>query len=571
MLKELSIRNFAIIDDLQIVFSDGLTILSGETGAGKSIILNAVNLLLGSRASTELIRTGADSAELEALFNISPTSKVGKIMSEQGYEPDEGLLIRRIIARSDSNRAYINGRLATIQVLNSITENLASISGQHAHQNLLKEDQHLLILDQFGGLMSLRQQVHDHYYQILPLISELKKLNTIRDRQTEHLELLQFQKKEISEADIKSEEDAKLEQERLRLKNAEVLYQIVHNSIAELYGAAGSVTERLLEVKKDLERAGQIDSQLKTNAENLTESSYQIEDIVDELRSYLKLIQIDEQRLDAVEERLDTLNKLKRKYGGSLEAVLSQLDTIEHELSDVENISEGIDRIKNKLSELNSRCKELALTLSSKRKKAAAVFSQRVIQKLASLKMVQTNFNVALHNLPPLENVEAYLNADDQMLTETGIDRAIFMIAPNVGEDLKPLASIASGGELSRVVLALKAILAETDSVETIVFDEVDAGIGGGTAEVVGRKLCELAKHHQIICITHLPQIAKFGDHHFTIFKNVIDGRTHTAIRPLSDEDRFKEIARMLGGEQITETTLKHARELMESRHIDPG
>ena len=571
MLKELSIRNFAIIDDLQIAFSDGLTILSGETGAGKSIILNAVNLLLGSRASADLVRTGADSAELEALFKIPVTSKVAEIMSEQGYKPEEGLLIRRIIARSDNNRAYINGRLATVQLLNSITENLASISGQHAHQNLLKEDQHLLILDQFGGLISLRQQMHDHYCQILPLIKELKDLNAIRDRQTEHLELLRFQKKEISEAGITPGEDAELEQERLRLKNAEVLYQIVHNSIEELYGAAGSVTERILEVKKGLERGGQIDSRLKSSAEILTESSYQIEDTVQELQSYLKLIRIDEQRLEAVEERLDTLNKLKRKYGGSLDAVLSQLNTIEQELSSVENISEEIAQIKSKLSELNSRCKELALMLSRKRKKAAAVFSQRVIQELASLKMAQTNFNVTLQTLSPKEKVETYLKAGDQVFTETGIDRAIFMIAPNIGEDLKPLASIASGGELSRVILALKAILAETDSVETVVFDEVDAGIGGGTAEVVGRKLCELAKHHQIICITHLPQIAKFGDQHFTIFKQVIGGRTLTAIQPLRDEDRFKEIARMLGGEQITETTLEHAKELLKSGHNDPG
>lgn len=571
MLKELSIRNFAIIDDLQIAFSDGLTILSGETGAGKSIILNAVNLLLGSRASADLVRTGADSAELEALFKIPVTSKVAENMSDQGYNPEEDLLIRRIIARSDNNRAYINGRLATVQLLSSITENLASISGQHAHQNLLKEDQHLLILDQFGSLMSLRQQVHDHYYQILPLISELKELNTIRDRQTEHLELLQFQKKEILEAGIRPGEDAELEQERLRLKNAEVLYQIVYNSIEELYGAAGSVTERLLEVKRDLERAGQIDSQLKANTDTLAESSYQIEDTVHELQSYLKLIQIDQQRLEEVEERLDTLNKLKRKYGGSLDAVLAQLDRIEQELSNVENISEGIARIKNQLSELNHRCQELAFTLSRKRKKAAAVFRQRVIQELASLKMVQTNFDVALHTLSPKENVEAYLKAGEQILSETGIDRAVFMIAPNIGEDLKPLASIASGGELSRVVLALKAILAETDSVETVVFDEVDAGIGGGTAEAVGRKLCELAKHHQVICITHLPQIAKFADHHFTIFKQVIEGRTLTAIRPLSDKDRFKEIARMLAGEDITETTLEHAKELLKSGHTDPG
>jgi len=563
MLKELSIRNFAIIDDLQIDFSDGLTILSGETGAGKSIILNAVNLLLGSRASADLVRTGANTAELEALFQISPGSSVAQKMSDLGYNPAEGLLIRRIIALSDSNRVYINGRLATIQILNTISENLASISGQHAHQGLLKEDEHLVILDQFGGLMAQRQKVYDHYHKMLPLIDKLKTLNAIRDRQAEHLELLQFQHKEISDAGIVAGEDIELEQERLRLKNAESLYQTVHGSIEELYGAPGSVIERLLEVKKNLERAGQIDPQLNSGAGSLSESTYLIEDLIEELRSYLKLIQLDEQRLEAVEERLDELNKLKRKFGGSLEAVQSQLEQIERELLNVENIGEKINGVKNLIAGLHDRSKDLASTLSRNRKKAAGVLAKKIIAALSSLKMVQTIFKVNLSSISWNQKTDRNLRIDNHTLTETGIDRATFMIAPNLGEDLKPLTTIASGGELSRVILALKAILAETDSVETVIFDEVDAGIGGGTAEVVGRKLAELAKHHQVICITHLPQIAKFGKHHFSISKHVIDGRSQTTIQPLSEADRHREIARMLGGEDITSTTLEHARELL--------
>ena len=564
MLKELSIRNFAIIDDLKISFSDGLTILSGETGAGKSIILNAVNLLLGGRASAELVRTGAETAELEALFQISPRSETAKIMSGQGYDPEEGLLIRRIIARSDSNRVYINGRLATIQLLNAITENLASISGQHAHQGLLKEEQHLLILDRFGGLMSLRQEFFDLYHRILPLIDELKELKKIHDRQAERIELLHFQKNEIVDTGIALEEDTELEQERVRLKNAETLYRIVDGSIEELYGASGSVIERLLEVKKNLERAGRIDSKLNTSADSLADSAYRIEDLIEELRAYLKLLQIDEQRLEAVEERLDTLNKLKRKYGGSLQAVLSKLDAIEQELLDVENISGKITEVKKLIANLHDRSKELSLKLSRGRKKAGNILARKIIKTLASLKMVQTVFKVELSTIPCNEKTDRYLQVDNHALTETGIDRAIFMIAPNPGEALKPLASIASGGELSRVVLALKAILAETDAVETVIFDEVDAGIGGGTAEVVGRELSALANHHQVICITHLPQIAKFGATHFNISKHVIGGRTQTVILPLNKDGRHKEIARMLGGEEITETTLEHARELLE-------
>ena len=564
MLKELSIRNFAIIDDLQIDFSSGFTILSGETGAGKSIILNAVNLLLGSRVSAELVRTGAKTAELEALFQISASSNVARVMSTNGYDPAEGLLIRRLISRSDNHRVYINGRLATLGLLTAITENLASISGQHAHQGLLKEDQHLLILDQFGGLMKQRRQVYDLYHQILPLIEERNRLEAIRKRQGEHRELLEFQKTEITAAGLTPGEDEALEQERLRLKNAEALYQTVYSSIEELYGASGSVIERLLEVKKNLTAAGQIDSQLKSTAESLASASYQIEDLTEDLRAHLNVVQMDDHRLEAVEERLDTLNKLKRKYGGSLDAVCSQLETIEDELSKVENISNQIQEIESQLGNLHDQLTRLVLGLSQKRAKTSKRLASKVVQELGSLKMPQTEFQPVVQPMAADKKTSAYLAAQEYAISETGIDRATFMIAPNPGEELKPLASIASGGELSRVVLALKAILADTDAVETIVFDEVDAGIGGGTAEVVGRKLSELARHHQVICITHLPQIAKFGEHHFSIAKHVSNGRTLTTIQPLGKKDRTKEIARMLGGEEITQTTLDHARELLD-------
>jgi DNA repair protein RecN (Recombination protein N) len=564
MLKELSIRNFAIIDDLTIKFSAGLTILSGETGAGKSIILNAVNLLLGTRASVELVRTGAESAELEGMFQISQTGDIADSLAAHGYNPVEGLLIRRIISLSDGNRVYVNGRLATIGLLNTITENLASISGQHAHQGLLKEEQHLLILDQFGGMMTLRQQIYDIYHQILPLIEELDKLDAIRQHRAEHIELLTFQQKEIIAANPSPEEDTGLENERLRLKNAETLYQTVYICIEKLYGSSGSVIEQLLEVKKNLTNAGRIDQELATKADALGSTGYQIEDLVEELRTHLNLIEMDEQRLEAVEERLDTLNKLKRKYGGSIEAVFSHLESIERELSSVENISVQIKEVEANLSKLHSQLIRRSRQLSKKREKAAEKFSLKVAKELVSLNMPHTRFEVILRAIEAKEKASFYLKSGHQTITETGLDRATFMIAPNPGEELKPLAAIASGGELSRVVLALKAILAETASVETIVFDEVDAGIGGVTAEVVGRKLSELARHHQIICITHLPQIAKFGERHFRISKHVTAGRTRTAIRALNKKDRQREIARMLGGEKITQTTLDHARELLE-------
>lgn len=564
MLKELSIRNFAIIDDLQISFSAGLTILSGETGAGKSIILSAVNLLLGSRASADLVRTGAENAELEALFEITESGRVADIMTEHGYAPSDGLLVRRIISRSDMNRVYINGRMATIQLLNAITENLASISGQHVHQLLLKEEQHLLILDQFGGLTPLRAEVSTYFHQLIPMLEKLEKLNTLQKRQAEHKELLEFQLREITAANPAKGEDKALEQERARLKNAEELYQVVYDSIESLYSAPGSVIEKLVDVKKNLDKISQIDQQLKSKTANLSDTTYQIEDLIEGLRSYLNSIQMDEKQLEAVEERLDTLNKLKRKYGGSMQAVFEGLESIKQELSNVENITELIRDTETQIGELHTQLKDRALILSRKRKKTAASFAKKVIRQLATLMLSKTEFQVSLHSLPVDEKTNPYLAAKNRMITDTGIDRATFLIAPNIGETLKPLASIASGGELSRVVLALKALLAKTDSVETVVFDEVDAGIGGGVAEVVGKKLADLANHHQIICITHLPQIAKFGDRHYRISKHVSQGRTRTSIRLLNNEDRYKEIARMLGGEKITQATLEHAREMLK-------
>ena len=567
MLQELSISNFAIIDDLRISFSDGLTILSGETGAGKSIIINAVNLLLGSRATPKLIRAGQETAELEALFHIKDQPGIVHIMKENGYDPTEGLLIKRIISQKDRHRIYINGRLATIQLLNLITENLASISGQHVHQGLLKEEQQLAIIDQFGGLTLERKSVYQCFHEIVPLIRDLNDLKAKKDRQAEHIQLLEFQKKEIREAGLSRGEDAALEQERIRLKNSEALFQAARDGIEMLYDSQGAVVEHLLLVKKSLEKAAMIDPLLVSSAKRIDEIAFNVEDITEELRTYLKKIEMDEGRIEVVEERIDIINKLNRKYGGSLDAVFLHLESVEQDLLNLDSLAENIDGAEKRLSNLHHKLAEMSKTLSMKRKKAAEILAKKVEKELASLKMPKTQFQVLFRTIPAEISNDPYLTVEKHVAYETGIDQAVFLIAPNVGEPLKPLSSIVSGGELSRVVLALKAILAQTEAVETIVFDEVDAGIGGSVAEVVGKKLAALAKHHQIICITHLPQIAKFGDHHFRISKHVLEGRTKTSISYLSRPERINEIARMLGGEKITQATLEHAREMLDSVH----
>ena len=567
MLQELSIKNFAIIDDLNICFSGGLTILSGETGAGKSIIINAVNLLLGSRASSRLVRTGAEAAELEAMFQVTPESKTGSIMKKYGFDPAEGLLIRRIISVKDRHRIYINGRLATIQMLVDITDNLASISGQHTHQGLLKEDQHLLIIDQFGGLIQLRIEVKQLVNEIFSMLQTLNKLISRRDAGTEHYKLLEYQQKEIFEASISPGEDAQLEQERMRIKNGEVLFQSVNFGVDELYAAPGAVAERLAEVKNNIVKASRIDPELSDFADQLAAAIYQIEDIAGELRTYLKNIHFDENRLEEIEARLDTINKLKRKYGKSLDALFSHFESISSELSTKENISDKIEEAETTLDRLHNSLAEKSIVLSKKRKETAARLAGIMETALATLKMPRTKFDIALSTIPADHHTAKYLITGGNVINESGIDHASFLIAPNVGEDLKPFSSIVSGGELSRVVLALKEILIATESVETVVFDEVDAGIGGGVAEVVGKKLYALADLHQVVCITHLPQIAKFGDHHFKISKHVSKGMTKTLITPVRENERVKEIARMLGGETITSATLDHAREMLADKN----
>jgi DNA repair protein RecN (Recombination protein N) len=566
MLRELSIKNFAIIDDLSIRFEDGFTVLTGETGAGKSIIINAVNLILGSRASPELIRTSEETAELEALFEVPPRSRAATMAESQGLDLSEGLLIRRIIQQNGRHRIYINGRMASLQMLSSINEHLASISGQHAHQGLLKAEQHLLILDQFGDLNGLRDRVSDCHQQTVALINEWADLKLQDKEQAKKRELLEFQYNEIQQAGVAPDEDEELEQERQRLKHAQQLYETVNTCVDRLYAGEGAVVESVTEAAKELQTCSNIDSSLKPATERVQEASYQLEDIAHDLRSYLTGVVFDNDRLEAVELRLDVLQRLKRKYGGSLESILSHSLEAEEELKHISLLPEKIGEVEQKLDQSYEDLCRLCRKLSDTRKKTAKQLSKKVQQELSSLEMSGTRFEVRFKPNPVAADANQYLVMGKSGIEATGIDRVDFLIAPNVGEDVRPLAQIASGGELSRIVLALKGILGTKESVETLIFDEVDAGIGGGVAEVVGHKLKALASFHQVVCITHLAQIAQFAAHHLKIAKRVYKGRTRTRMTALQGEERVKEVARMLGGVKVTSKTLEHAREMMKGR-----
>jgi DNA repair protein RecN (Recombination protein N) len=566
MLRELSIKNFAIIDDLSITFEEGFTVLTGETGAGKSIIINAINLVLGGRPSPEMIRTSEETAEVEALFEVPPGSLAAQGAQAQGLDASEGLLVRRLIHCNGRHRTYLNGRLATARMLSALNEQLASISGQHAHHGLLRPDQHLLVLDQFGGLMGSRGRVEDAYRQTLPLIRAVAELKRQATAQTQHRDLLEFQCREIQQAKISDGEDDALEQERQRLKHAQQLYEAAGRCIERLYGGDGAVVEHVTEIAKELKGLSPIDSSLAPAAERVQDAAFQLEDVARDLQGYVNNLVFDGERLEAVEQRLDLLYGLMRKYGGSLESVVTYGRKAVEELQRLSSLPQQIAEQEQRLQAVHTDLTEACRALSGKRQEASESLSEKVRAELAKLEMSGTRFKVRFEPSPVAENVDSHLVVDGCGVDGTGIDRVEFLIAPNVGEALRPLAQIASGGELSRIMLALKAILATKASVETLIFDEVDAGIGGRVSEVVGRNLRALSQFHQVLCITHLPQIAQFGEHHFKIVKEVRKGRTRTSIKPLQGEERVKEMARMLGGLKVTKKTLDHAREMLANR-----
>lgn len=563
MLSELNIKNFAIIDDLTIFFHEGLNILSGETGAGKSIIINALNLILGGRPSASLIRNGATEAEIQAMFHVPENSRPLEIIKSYDLPLDDGIIIRRIISSAGRNRIYINGKLAPVQVLTEISEHLASISGQHAHQLLMKEEEHIDILDSFGNLSVDLDIYKKAYEELLPMVEELQALRKKSGTRNEQLELLMFQKEEIENASLSLGEDEKLSIERTRLKNSVILQQTAYECLNGLYSGQSSAYSILMDIRRLLERNQKADEGLKSFMDKADEIIFRIEDFSSDIQAYMGRLEANPERLEEIDSRLDLLTKIKRKYGGCIESAIKHLETITYELENIGDIDLKISMIEKELSDKFKIAAEYADALSCKRKKAAEDLDESIEKELASLNMKGTLFKTLI-----AENMSSPLPSDiiagySIRLSSSGKDRVVFMIAPNKGEDLKPLSMTASGGELSRVVLAIKSAMASDGQVETIVFDEVDTGIGGATAEAVGEKIKAISKGRQVVCITHLAQIAKFGHHHFSIEKQVAEGRTRTSIKKLSVIERIEEIGRMIGGMSLTDATLNHARELL--------
>ena len=565
MLHALAIKNFAIIEDLRIEFGSGLSVLTGETGAGKSIIIQAVNLLLGSRASADLVRTGKDNAELEAVFDIAPDSHAARLMAGQNMDIEDGLIIRRVISAEGKSKIYVNARQTTLDFLKQVTENIAGVSSQHAHQGLLKEDQHLDILDEFARTFDLRKDVAGLYRQIVPLKKEIAALKAGKEEAEKELALLEFQVDEIETANIQPGEDENLLQKRDQLQNAAQIFETVNSAVHNLYDREGSVLDQISGMSARFGRFGESDEKLNALARRLDEISYELQDLVSEFRSFAAGIDLDPQSLDQVDQRLDQIAKLKRKYGGSLDAIFVQYRNMAENLTDIQGIEGRIEQLEQKQKGLVVRIRQKAKALSMRRQKEGLALARLAKAELGALEMGRASFEVDFSTDPGVDPDEL-VTADNEKISAAGMDRVRFLLSPNPGEAPKPLAKIASGGELSRIVLALKAVLCRGQSFETLIFDEVDAGIGGATSDKVGLKLKELGRVQQVICITHLAQIARYGNHQFRITKQVSDGRTATRITPLTcQDDRVKELARMIGGSRITDATLAHARELLDT------
>lgn len=573
MLTELRIENFAIIDRLELEFGHGLIAFTGETGAGKSIIMDALEMLLGGRAETSVIRAQAERATVEGVFKLSGITRevVNEILRREDLLDDENYVtLAREVRREGRSTARINGSTVNVGLLREVGAHLVDIHGQTEHLSLLDTRAHLPLLDRYAGVDALLNAYRQTYSALQAVRRELAELRAAQADSARRMEMYTFQVEEIESARLKPGEDEELRQERDRLANAETLAASAQEAILLLDEGAPdmpAITDQLGQVVSALASLARLDASkadLAARAESLLEN---LADVAHELRDYLETIEYNPKRLEQVEERLDLLHRLMRKYGGSLQAVLAFGANARRQLESLTSAAEKIQELEAREAVLLNELAERAARLSARRKQAAGQLSQGIERELNDLKMSAARFAVDFQTRPdpaglPLEDGRVAFDS-------TGFDRVEFLVAPNPGEGLKPLAKIASGGETSRLMLALKNVLAQADPVPSLVFDEIDQGIGGRVGSVVGLKLWQLGRSHQVLCITHLPQLAAFGDQHFQVQKVVRDGRTTTQVRRLEGEERLLELAGMLG--EVSEGTLRSASDLLQSARALSG
>lgn len=555
MLCELRVKNLALIESLELNFEQSstgaLVVMTGETGAGKSIMLRAIHLLSGGRASSDWIRSGEDSCEVEALFEINPDhSNLLAKLEDGGFGSETTLVIKRIVSNNGRSRFYINGSLATAKIVANLSLELLNVASQHDHQQLLQSPLHLDFLDTIGDHWKDRAALGEQFSRWQKKKRALEELKLKEREKEQRQDYLKFQVAEIRDAGFEVGEDEELLAEKKRLKNAQALINLSQASYRLL---SYELQDGLVQLRQNVSQLAELDNGVVKLAEEISGFTFMAEDYVLELRAYKDSLETDPYRLDQVNERLDLLQQLKRKFGETIEEILQFADSGEEELQHLENMEKEIAALSAEVSSLEKTCSEMAQKLSSKRRKTGMELEKAMGKELTSLAFDSPTFTVEWTKCDEVsENLRA-----------SGWDRGEFYFSANIGESPKPLAKIASGGELSRLMLAMKCLLAKKDMVETVIFDEVDSGIGGEAAEAVARKIQELAGHHQVFCITHLPQIAARGTLHFQVAKGVQDGRTQTRVSQLLHEKRTKEIVRMLAGDSATEQTLAWAEDLL--------
>jgi len=554
MLTELRIANFAIIDQLNLECGRGLHVLTGETGAGKSIIVDAIALLVGGRADDGLIRAGAEEAVLEAAIVLPPSGPLTHRLRAEGLlgDNDTELIVRRVLSRSGRHKLYLNGSLTPLRTLQSLAGTLIDIHGQHEQQSLLSSQSQLDALDAFGRLTEARLSHGRAHEQWRGCQREQKELAALLSERSQREELLRFQFRELEDADVKAGEESELQAERNRLAHAHRLNELSHGSYDALYGDEQSVLGALGKVRNSIAELSAIDAQGKDWEALCDGATAQLRELAHALRAYHDGLDQDPSRLAQVEERLDRVQRLKKKYGGTEASLLAKRDELKREIEALDSGETSLAEANRRVEEAKQEAGKLAERLTRERVKAAKKLETTVSEELVALRMDRTRFAVTVDT----DRTEAGHGP-------FGRDRVAYQFSANEGEPLQPLARVASGGELSRVMLAMKTVLAEADEVPIVIFDEIDAGVGGGVAAVMGKRLRALARRRQVFCITHLPQIASHADVHYVIEKSVNKKRTVTQARKLNQADRQEEIARMLGGLAVTNAARRTAAEMI--------
>ena len=563
MLRELHISNLAVISDARIELSNGLNCFTGATGAGKSLVIGAIEVLLGLRSPAEMLRPGAEEGRVSGVFDVRDNKLLSRI--EQATDirvRDDGgeVLLTRRLYSSGRSSISLNGNPITLGMLKQVAEYLVDVHGQHDHQFLLKPSNQLEVLDQFANLHALREEYHDVYLKLLDARRRIEELTTGRTFREQQLELYRFQANEIDEAELNAGEYEELTARSAVLNNLEKLKKDAGAIHGALYETDGSVLERLKMMVGLLGELASLDPQLKNITDTVRTATIQLDEAAFDLSRYLDRLDLDPGELAEVEDRLNTLNRILNKYNGTVEATMDYRAEIGAKISELERATDDLQSLQQEIDPLTKKLTSLAERLSAGRQAAAKKLCPLVIKQLAELGMEKATFTVTFSPPPnPLTTPLAF--------TPSGIDSIEFTAQTNPGQLAQPLRKIASGGELSRIMLALKGILAQTDRTSVLVFDEIDANVGGRLGSIIGSKLRDLAKHHQVLCITHLPQIASYADRHLTVRKSVQNNLTQTTVRTMDGTERIEELAEMIGGQRITDTTRAQARELLDAAH----